>query len=154
VITVEQAESARSVITAGAGRARISTHTSVQHSTVAWRTAEYLARRWPAELLIEEQGEARYLVRRYQRRPRGSRPDQVINMTGETRWVQLVTPGGIVNVHTGLVTAKEGLPAVTTEIAPSTREMPTSGDGGHWGIEVRDFYLDRTEVSMIRKGDI
>jgi hypothetical protein len=86
-----------------------------------------------------------------------ARSRQVVDLTGPNRLgrdVEIITPGGVVRVYADLVTAREGLPAVTVEIVPSTRYKPTSGDGGHWESEVRDYLTDRTDVTLVRKGDI
>lgn len=87
----------------------------------------------------------------------GGRAKQIINLTGPNRLgrdVEIITPGGVITVAADMVTTQEGLPRVVIEVAPSTREKPTSGDGGHWETEVRDYYLDRTDVTLTRKGDI
>lgn len=82
---------------------------------------------------------------------------QIVDLSGTNRlgrYAEIITPGGVIRVYADLVTAREGLPAVTIEIVPSTRYKPTSGDGGHWEHEVRDHFGDRTDVILVRKSDI
>jgi hypothetical protein len=140
---------AREVMNQNGGLALISTNTSVQRGTVHWRTAQAMAARQPSVFEIRDGSCGRELVTR---KTSWMEPDRVIDMTEGVRYVEIRTPGGTIRVYTGLVTTHQNLPAVTVEITPSTRSKPISGDGGHWEAEVRDFYLDRTDVSLVRRG--
>jgi len=84
------------------------------------------------------------------------RPEQVINMTergDQLRFVEIITRGGVIRVTTNLVGVHDSREHVVVEVMPSTRFIPTSGDGGHWTTHAEDRG-SRTDVTLIREEDI
>lgn len=88
--------------------------------------------------------------------PRQARPERVIDLTerGEQlRYVEIITRGGVIRVNTNLVTTQGGHDRVVVEVEPSTRDIPRSGDGGHWETIVHQA-VSRTDIVLTRHGEI
>ena len=64
--------------------------------------------------------------------------------------VEILTPGGVVRVNTGLVNVHTNQPAVCVEIEPNTSSRVLTGPGGDWAVTVRDR-VTRTDVTLTRE---
>ena len=78
---------------------------------------------------------------------------QAIDLTeaSGTGSVEVLTPGGIVRVYTGMVNARDGKPAVVVEIEPNTSHRPKTSGGGDWDVEVRELTNMRTYVTLTKR---
>ena len=85
------------------------------------------------------------------------KPEQVIDLTAPSdslRYAEILTPGGMVRVSTGLVNVRDGKPAVVIEVEPNTAYRRKTAPGGNWEASVKDReLLGRVEVTLKREAE-
>lgn len=85
------------------------------------------------------------------------RPEQVIDLTApgtSLRYVEILTPGGIVRVNTCLEDTRTRRPVVVVEVEPNTAYRQRTAPGGNWEASARDReLLGRVDVTLTRQAE-
>jgi hypothetical protein len=84
-------------------------------------------------------------------------PEQVIDLTAPSnslRYVEILTPGGIVRVNVGLENVRSRRPVVVVEVEPNTLHQRKTAPGGDWAVEAEERCLgSRFDVTLTREAD-
>lgn len=82
-------------------------------------------------------------------------PEQVIDLTAPSqvlRYVEILTPAGIVRVNTGLEDVRTGRAAVVVEVEPNTPYQRKTASGGDWAA-VPSHRGSRVDVMLTRQAE-
>jgi len=69
-----------------------------------------------------------------------------------SRYIEVLTPGGIVRITTNLVDTISGMPVVTVEVEQNILGRARTHEGGDWETEVNEHATrTRTDVRLVKR---
>jgi hypothetical protein len=71
---------------------------------------------------------------------------------GQLRYVEVLTPGGVVRISTNLVDTHSGAPVVVVEVEQNILGRARTETGGDWDVEVSEHLTgSRTDIRLVKR---